>query len=109
MPAETTGGLSRSSNTTGATGSSTGSSGATPNPAGSVGHGIKDIAAGIHGAGEKIRGNVGAAVDRAANDPEGAAKNELVSDQGEREMKTGKFSQATKEKEGLHHVSGSSH
>lgn len=37
------------------------------------------------------------------NDPEGAAKNERIVKEGQKEMQTGDFSKTTREKEGLPH------
>ncbi|EFE38560.1 hypothetical protein TRV_06754 [Trichophyton verrucosum HKI 0517] len=68
-----------------------------------MGQGVKSAAAGAHGFGERVRGSAGAFVDRAMNDPEGAAKNERVVREGQKEMHTGDFSHSTREKEGLPH------
>jgi len=60
---------------------------------------VGGVFAGIHGAGEKIRGEFNAGVDRAFNEPEGAVKNKGVANAGEREIETGHFSGRTREKE----------
>jgi hypothetical protein len=62
---------------------------------------IKGVVAGIHGAGESIRGSFNAAVDRTFNEPEGVAKNEAIQRQGEYETRSGQFSSSTKQKEGF--------
>jgi hypothetical protein len=43
------------------------------------------------GAGEAIRGNINAAVDSAARDPEGVAKNEAIASRGADEMDRGHY------------------
>ncbi|KAH8703482.1 hypothetical protein BGW36DRAFT_87344 [Talaromyces proteolyticus] len=63
--------------------------------------GIKGAIAGIHGAGESIRGTVGAAIDRAFNDQEGVAKNQAIAREGEWEVKAGRFANSTKQREGF--------
>ncbi|EAS34575.3 uncharacterized protein CIMG_05599 [Coccidioides immitis RS] len=93
-----------------AAGSSTGPMGAAPPmSAGSHGErtaamperegGVKGFMAGVHGAGEQIRGKAGEVVDRMAHDEEGIAKDREIQMQGREEMETGRFSQATKERE----------
>ncbi|PYH78930.1 hypothetical protein BO82DRAFT_356919 [Aspergillus uvarum CBS 121591] len=56
-----------------------------------VGRGVKSVAAGIHGAGESLRGGLTAAVDSAFGHDQGAAKNAAIADKGEREIETGQF------------------
>ncbi|RAK71746.1 protein dprC [Aspergillus fijiensis CBS 313.89] len=56
-----------------------------------VGRGVKSVAAGIHGAGESLRGGLNAAVDSAFGHDQGAAKNAAIADKGEREIETGRF------------------
>ncbi|BCS07727.1 hypothetical protein AtubIFM55763_005854 [Aspergillus tubingensis] len=58
----------------------------------SVGGGVKSAAAGIHGAGESLRGGLTAAVDKAFGHEEGAAKNSAIAREGEREIQSGNFS-----------------
>jgi len=65
----------------------------------STGGGIKSAVAGIHGIGEKIRGEFNGSVDRAAGDD--PSKSVKTAASGERELETGKFSAGTKEREGL--------
>ncbi|TVY39693.1 hypothetical protein LOCC1_G005385 [Lachnellula occidentalis] len=60
---------------------------------------VGGVVAGIHGAGEKLRGEFNAGVDRAFNEPQGAVKNQGVADAGEREIETGHFAGSTKERE----------
>ncbi|KAF2191240.1 hypothetical protein K469DRAFT_720235 [Zopfia rhizophila CBS 207.26] len=45
----------------------------------------------VHGAGEAIRGNINAAVDSAAGDRHGAARNQAVADRGFDEMEHGHY------------------
>ncbi|RAL15603.1 protein dprC [Aspergillus homomorphus CBS 101889] len=59
-----------------------------------VGRGVKSAAAGIHGAGESLRGGLNAAVDSAFGHDNGAAKNAAIADKGEREIQTGQFGRA---------------
>jgi len=61
--------------------------------------GVGGVFAGLHGAGEKIRGEFNAGVDRAFNEPEGVVKNEGVARQGEGEIESGRFSGSTRERE----------
>ncbi|WEW60184.1 hypothetical protein PRK78_005669 [Emydomyces testavorans] len=81
----------------GTAGSSTGPTGAEPR--GGKEGGVKRAVAGVHGAGEEIRGKVGEIVDRAAGDTEGVARNEEVERQGREEIETGRFSRETVERE----------
>ncbi|KAJ5092044.1 hypothetical protein NUU61_006914 [Penicillium alfredii] len=57
-----------------------------------VGRGAKGAAAGIHGAGESLRGALNAAVDRAFGSNEGAERNQEIARKGEQEIQTGQFS-----------------
>ncbi|KAK6580312.1 hypothetical protein PZA11_007334 [Diplocarpon coronariae] len=57
----------------------------------SAGHGVKGLLAGIHGLGEKVRGEFNGAVDVVAGDEEGLAKDHAVADAGDRERLTGTF------------------
>ncbi|OKL62185.1 hypothetical protein UA08_02473 [Talaromyces atroroseus] len=66
-----------------------------------IGQAIKGTFAGIHGAGESIRGNVNAAIDRAFNEPEGVKKNEAIGQEGEYEARSGQFAPSTKQREGF--------
>ncbi|PVH86159.1 hypothetical protein DL98DRAFT_650223 [Cadophora sp. DSE1049] len=75
--------------TTGHTTSSTG-----------TGTGVKGVLAGIHGIGEKVRGEFNKGVDGAVGDKEGVLKNEAVADAGDRERLTGTFAGETKNREG---------
>ena len=64
-----------------------------------AGEKVKNVLAGIHGAGEAIRGEIGASIDRTFNEPQGVQKNEQIAQQGQYEAQSGKFSEATKERE----------
>jgi len=66
-----------------------------------AGSGIKVVLAGIHGAGETLRGEFNAAIDRAFGETAGEAKNENIARQGEQELNTGHFSTGTKAREGV--------
>jgi len=66
-----------------------------------AGSGIKAVLAGIHGAGEKLRGEFNSGVDCTFNEREGVAKNERIANAGDSEMTTGEFSHATKNREGV--------
>ncbi|PYI10600.1 hypothetical protein BO78DRAFT_305821 [Aspergillus sclerotiicarbonarius CBS 121057] len=57
----------------------------------SFGQGVKSAAAGIHGAGESLRGGLNAAVDKAFGHEEGAARNAAIARGGEQEMQSGSF------------------
>jgi len=63
--------------------------------------GLKGLAATVHGAGEAIRGKFNSSVDQAFNEPTGVAKNNAIAQQGAGEMDTGRFSHATKNREGV--------
>ncbi|KAL4963468.1 uncharacterized protein BDV14DRAFT_176602 [Aspergillus stella-maris] len=56
-----------------------------------VGSGVKGAAAEIHGMGEALRGGMGAAVDRAFGHEEGVARNDVIAQKGDREMRSGNF------------------
>ncbi|KAI1959831.1 hypothetical protein LOZ58_004196 [Ophidiomyces ophidiicola] len=60
---------------------------------------VSGLAAGIHGAGEVLRGKAGEVVERAANNEAGAEKAERIQREGWEELDTGRFSQATRERE----------
>jgi len=66
--------------------------------------GVKGVLAGIHGVGEKVRGEFNGAVDGAFNEngsqSEGVVKNAAVANAGDAERKTGQFTHATKNREG---------
>ncbi|CZS98105.1 uncharacterized protein RCO7_08873 [Rhynchosporium graminicola] len=62
--------------------------------------GVKGVLAGIHGVGEKIRGEFNKGVDGAMGDKEGVLKNEQVANAGDRERLTGTFAGETKNREG---------
>jgi len=64
------------------------------------GGGLKGVVAAVHGAGESIRGQLNAGVDKAFNEPTGEAKNAAIANSGEQEMATGDFSTQTKNREG---------
>ncbi|KAJ5902262.1 hypothetical protein N7495_002790 [Penicillium taxi] len=56
-----------------------------------VGKGVKGAAAGLHGAGEAIRGTLTSAVDKAFGSDESAQWNEEIARRGEDEIRSGKF------------------
>jgi len=62
--------------------------------------GVKGLFAAAHGAGEKLRGEFNAGVDRTFDEKEGVAKNEAVARAGDGEMTTGRFTHSTKNREG---------
>ncbi|KAI9047070.1 hypothetical protein LZ554_009144 [Drepanopeziza brunnea f. sp. 'monogermtubi'] len=72
----------------------------TTSHASSAASGVKGVLAGIHGLGEKVRGEFNSAVDGAAGDREGLARNRAVAEAGERERVTGRFAAETKVREG---------
>jgi len=81
----------------------TGTTGTTTGSATTTGHGtnpVKNILAGIHGAGEKLRGEINGWVDSAAGEQEGVQKNAAIANAGDAEMQTGQFSTGTKNREG---------
>ncbi|ODM17218.1 hypothetical protein SI65_07617 [Aspergillus cristatus] len=53
------------------------------------GKGIQNAYAGIHGAGESLRGALNAAVDRTFGSPEGVEKNQGIARKGEEEIRSG--------------------
>ncbi|KAK0105404.1 hypothetical protein ONS96_004795 [Cadophora gregata f. sp. sojae] len=63
--------------------------------------GVKGVLAGIHGIGEKFRGEFNKGVDGAGGDREGVLKNEAVANSGDRERLTGTFAGETKNREGV--------
>ncbi|PYH43368.1 protein dprC [Aspergillus saccharolyticus JOP 1030-1] len=73
------------------TGTTTTAGGQSARTGESVGRGVKSAAAGIHGAGESLRGGINAAVDSAFGHNDGVVKNEAIADKGEREIQTGQF------------------
>ena len=50
---------------------------------------VKSGLKGIHGIGESLRGNINNAVDHAAHDTTGEAKNQAIAIKGEAEMRQG--------------------
>ncbi|KAL5333135.1 hypothetical protein BJX70DRAFT_381963 [Aspergillus crustosus] len=60
-----------------------------------VGSGVRGVFAGIHGAGEWLRGGINAAVDRTFGSEEGVTRNEAISRAGQEEIRSGKFSRDT--------------
>ena len=50
---------------------------------------VKSGLKGIHGVGESIRGNINNAVDHAAHDTAGEAKNQAIGNKGQAEMRQG--------------------
>ncbi|KAI9369834.1 hypothetical protein BJX61DRAFT_125217 [Aspergillus egyptiacus] len=61
-----------------------------------LGSGVRGVFAGIHGAGELLRGGLNATVDRAFGSEEGVTKNEAIARAGQEEMRSGRFSQDTR-------------
>ncbi|OJJ02095.1 hypothetical protein ASPVEDRAFT_150796 [Aspergillus versicolor CBS 583.65] len=57
-----------------------------------LGGGVRGVFAGIHGAGEWLRGGLNSAVDRAFGSDEGATRNDAISRAGQEQIRTGKFS-----------------
>jgi len=51
--------------------------------------GLKGLATAVHGAGEAIRGNFNAAVDKTFDEPAGAAKNDAIAKKGEEQIDSG--------------------
>ncbi|KAF8858777.1 hypothetical protein BDZ45DRAFT_689776 [Acephala macrosclerotiorum] len=78
----------------------TSTTGAGGSAVGGHGGGIEGIAAGIHGLGEKVRGEFNTAVDQSFGESEGVAKNRAVVDAGIMERETGRFAGSTKDREG---------
>ncbi|KAL4865769.1 hypothetical protein BDV12DRAFT_174075 [Aspergillus spectabilis] len=60
-----------------------------------LGSGVRGLFAGIHGAGEWLRGGINAAVDRTFGSEEGVARNEAISRAGQEEIRSGRFSRDT--------------
>ncbi|KAL4876438.1 hypothetical protein BJY04DRAFT_223071 [Aspergillus karnatakaensis] len=60
-----------------------------------LGSGVRGVFAGIHGAGEWLRGGINAAVDRTFGSEEGVTRNEAISRAGQEEIRSGKFSRDT--------------
>jgi len=86
-------------------GAATTTTGTAPAGAGAgAGHsaasGIKGVFAGIHGAGEALRGTVNSAVDEMAGDSHGKVKNDNITVGGVNEMESGNFTVGTKNREG---------
>jgi len=63
--------------------------------------GVKGLAAAVHGAGEALRGTFNKEVDRAFGDKVGEARNAQVANAGADEIQEGRFSHATKNREGV--------
>ncbi|KAK1143640.1 hypothetical protein N8T08_006250 [Aspergillus melleus] len=83
-------GEQRGYDTTTATGSSgTGSKSAQKGE--KLGNNVKSMFAGIHGAGESLRGGLTSAVDKAFGHEEGAAKNAEIANKGDRQIQSGQF------------------
>jgi len=98
---------SYSTSTSGATGSTHSSTTTTGDGKDSVKEGVqgvKGVLAGIHGVGEKVRGELNAGIDEAFNEngsqEEGVRRNAAVANAGEKELDTGNFAQSTKNREG---------
>ncbi|KAL4924259.1 uncharacterized protein BDV17DRAFT_295576 [Aspergillus undulatus] len=56
-----------------------------------LGSGVRGVFAGIHGAGEWLRGGLGAAVDRTFGSEEGVTRNEAIAQAGQEQIRSGKF------------------
>jgi len=65
-----------------------------------IGGGVGAVFAGIHGAGERLRGEINQGVDEVFGEREGVAKNKAVANAGDQEMATGHFAPETKDREG---------
>jgi len=67
--------------------------------------GVKGVLAGIHGIGEKLRGEFNEGIDEAFNEngsqAEGVARNAAVANAGDKELTTGQFAHGTKNREGV--------
>ncbi|KAL2851690.1 hypothetical protein BJX68DRAFT_65520 [Aspergillus pseudodeflectus] len=57
-----------------------------------VGSGVRGVFAGIHGAGEWLRGGINAAIDRTFGSEEGVTRNEAIARAGQQEISSGRFS-----------------
>jgi len=66
----------------------------------SAAQGIKGVFAGVHGAGEALRGTFNSAVDELAGDAHGKVKNDNITVGGVNEMESGQFTTGTKNREG---------
>merc|ERR1711964_56377 len=86
--------------TTASSGMHTAGTTATGHTSSGSGGGVKGVLAGIHGMGEKVRGEFNKGVDGVVGDKEGVLKNEAVADAGDRERLTGTFAGETKNREG---------
>ncbi|KAL2864838.1 uncharacterized protein BJX67DRAFT_383465 [Aspergillus lucknowensis] len=64
------------------------------NPGGTLGSAVMGLFAGIHGAGEWLRGEINATVDRTFGNEEGLARNKAIARNGQREITSGQFSQS---------------
>lgn len=88
------------STTSGTAGSSgVGPSGGVHDSSSSKTGGIKSAIAGVHGLGEKVRGEFNAGVDKAAGEP--SSEGVATAASGTKEMQTGEFSHSTKAREGI--------
>ncbi|PSN72098.1 hypothetical protein BS50DRAFT_569654 [Corynespora cassiicola Philippines] len=56
-----------------------------------IGDAIRKGVGKVHGTGESLRGNINAAVDSAAGDREGVAKNEAIAERGYQEFEHGHY------------------
>jgi len=63
--------------------------------------GAKGLVAAVHGAGETLRGTFNREVDRAFHDKAGEIKNERIAREGEAEIQEGRFTNSTKNREGV--------
>ncbi|GIJ91499.1 hypothetical protein Asppvi_010465 [Aspergillus pseudoviridinutans] len=57
-----------------------------------IGRGVRSAIAGVHGAGESLRGAINTAVDKAFGHEAGAAKNQAIANKGEQEIRSGTLS-----------------
>ncbi|KAL2831616.1 hypothetical protein BJY01DRAFT_254237 [Aspergillus pseudoustus] len=62
-----------------------------------VGSGVRGVFAGIHGAGEWLRGGINAAIDRTFGSEEGVTRNEAIARAGQQEISSGRFSRDSHE------------
>ncbi|KAL4806074.1 hypothetical protein BDV18DRAFT_138634 [Aspergillus unguis] len=60
-----------------------------------LGNGVRGVFAGVHGAGEWLRGGLNSAVDRTFGSEEGVTRNEAISKAGQDEVQSGRFAQDT--------------
>ncbi|PSS28059.1 hypothetical protein M430DRAFT_55466 [Amorphotheca resinae ATCC 22711] len=63
--------------------------------------GLKGLVAAVHGAGESLRGNINAEIDRLFHDKTGEERNSAIAAAGEDEMASGRFNRLTKNREGV--------